>query len=256
MIRHKLLPAVIAAALLTLGACGSTSGTPTAQDSSTSSSSETSAADTAVDSTDDTAGETAAGDTTAADTESGDSSTAVTVDGEMDAQSAAWFGTVCDGVSPMIEAVFGAMGAMMGSATGTGDDSAAAKQAQATLVDTFNKASGAMTDAAKKLSSLPPPSVEHGDEIAAEAAAGLAKAGPAMKQLADTLSKATVTSMDDLSAVMEQANQSMDSDLDGLSLDSFELSDAMQAEVAKIPSCAPLMSLGSAADAATDTPTS
>jgi hypothetical protein len=152
----------------------------------------------------------------------------------------------------MIEAIFGAMGAMMGS---TGDDAAAAKKAQATLVDTFNKASGSMTDAAKKLSSLPPPTIDHGDEIAAEAAAGLAKAGPAMKQIADALSKATVTSMADLSAAMDQANSAVESDLDGLSLDSFELSDAMQAEVAKIPSCAPLMSLGSMGDSASATST-
>lgn len=253
MIRHTMLTAVVAAAALTLGACGSTAGTATG-DSSAISSSESAAADsTTADAaaTADSVAEDASADTTAEDA----SSTAVTVDGEIDAQSAAWFGAVCDGVAPMLEAVFGAMGTMMSGATGSGDEATTAKQLQATLVDTFNKASGAMTEAADKLSSMPPPSIDHGDEIAAEAAAGLAKAGPAMKQIADALSKATVTSMDDLSAAMQQANDAMGSDLDDLSLNNFELSDQMQAEVAKIPACAPLMSLGSMGESESATAT-
>jgi hypothetical protein len=238
MIRHKLLPAVVAAALLTVGACGSTSGTPTAQESPTVSSSASQTGETSESSSSSASAEDSATMTTA-ETESA-TSTAVTVDGTMDAQSAAWFDTVCGGVSPMIEAVFGAMGAMM---NGASDPDAAAK-AQATLVAAFNKASGDLTEAAKKLSALPPPTIDHGDAIAAEAAAGLAKAGPAMKQMADTLSKAKVTSMTDLSTAMDKAQTAIGDDLDGLSLDKFELSDAMQAEVAKLPSCAPLMSMG------------
>jgi hypothetical protein len=58
------------------------------------------------------------------------------------------------------------------------------------------------------------------------------------------LSEAKVTSMTDLSTVMDKAQTAIGDDLDGLSLDKFELSDAMQAEVAKLPSCAPLMSMG------------
>jgi hypothetical protein len=244
MIRHKLVTAVVAAVVLTLSACSSTPGSATAE--SPASPSESSAVETTAADAGDTAADTtedAATDTTSEDAESSDSAT-VTVEGDIDAQSAAWFGTVCDGVSPMLDAVFGAMGAMMGSAGGTGDDASAAKQAQATLVETFNKAADAMTAAAAKLSSLPPPTIDHGEEIATEAATGLAKAGPALKQVADGLSKATVTSMEDLSTVMQQASDAVNQDLDSLSLNNFELSDEMQAEVAKIPSCAPLMSLG------------
>ncbi len=254
MTRHTLLAAVVAAAALTLGACGSTAGTATGDSSAVSSvesaAADSSTADAAAGATEESTAEDASVDTTA---ESAASSTTVTVDGTIDAQSAAWFGAVCDGVSPMLEAVFGAMGTMMSGATGSGDAAATAKQLQATLVETFNKASDSMTEAADKLSSLPPPSIDHGEEIAAEAAAGMAKAGPAMKQIADALSKATVTSMDDLSAAMQQANDAMDTDLNGLSLNNFELSDQMQAEVAKIPACAPLMSLGDLGGAAPTT---
>lgn len=252
-IRYTLLTAVAAAAALTLGACASTPGTATGESSVVSS--ESSVADTAAESPADDA---AADDTESdagSDTESADAgsdeTTAVTLEGDIDAQSAAWFGAVCEGVSPMIDAVFGAMGAMMSGATGSGDEAAAAQQAQATLVESFNKAADAMTAAGSKLSSLPPPTIDHGEEIAAEAAAGLAKAGPALKQVADSLSKATVTSMDDLSAVMQQANDAVESDLDSLSLNNFELSDEMEAEVAKIPACAPMMSLGGLGDTET-----
>lgn len=254
MIRHTLLTAAIATAVLTLGACSSTSGTATEE--SPVSSSQSSTADAPAADTADAPAADAAEDAATDDSGSGDSSTAATVDGELDAPSAAWFGTVCDGVTPTIEAVFGSMGAMMGSG-GTGDDAAAAKQAQAALADSYTKAADAMSAAAGELSALPPPTVQHGDEIAAEAAAAFAKTGPALQQIAGTLGSATVTSMSDLSNVMQQASDSLDDSIGDLSLSNFELSDALLAEVAKLPSCAPLMSLGAlgGGDTGTATPT-
>lgn len=252
MIRHKILPAVCAAALLTLGACGSTAGTPTPAASVSSAVSTPSATSSAA--PESSTESAAASSDTATGTGSESSSTAVTVDGTMDAQSEAWFGSMCDGVTPMIEAVFGAMGSLMDPSAGS--DPSAVKKAQTTLADAFAKAGDSMAAAGAKMSTLPPPSIDHGAEISAEASSALAKAGPALKQVAEAVRTASVTSMQELSSVMEKATSGMESSLGDLSLSSFELSDAMQAQVAKIPACAPLMQLGSLGDTASAAPTS
>jgi hypothetical protein len=246
MTRHRLLPALLAAAALTLSACSSTSGTATAADSSSSSSRSSSAQPT------ETADASETADAGTSDTAAG--STTVTADGTLDSQSAAWFGTFCDGVAPIVSGVTGAMSGIM---AGTATDAAAVKKAQAALVDAFTKAGSAMTATGEKLSSMPAPGVENGEQIATAATAAFAKAGPALKKISDNLSAATATTVEELVAAMGQATVDLQDAIGGASMDGFDLSPALQAQVAKIPACAPLMSLSAdLGESGTDAPTS
>lgn len=250
MTRHRLLPALLAAAALTLSACSSTSGTATAADSSSSSSRSSSAQPT------ETADASETADAGTSDTAAGSTapSTTVTADGTLDSQSAAWFGTFCDGVAPIVSGVTGAMSGIM---AGTATDAAAVKKAQAALVDAFTKAGSAMTATGEKLSSMPAPGVENGEQIATAATAAFAKAGPALKKISDNLSAATATTVEELVAAMGQATGDLQDAIGGASMDGFDLSPALQAQVAKIPACAPLMSLSAdLGESGTDAPTS
>lgn len=238
MKRTWLATAVTAAAVtaLTLSACGSSpsagptgSATSGQQSSVSSSSAETTAE--AGGATDETSGEAST------EPSAPSSSTTVTVSGDLDAQSAAWFSTVCTGMTPLIEQVF----TLMGSAMGAGADPDPAKM-QKELVGTLSGMSSTLSDAARSIGAMPPPTVANGTELAAKIVEALKTTAPKMKEAADRLAAAKVSNAEQLEQAMGSIETLMGSGMDGLSLDEYELDPKIEEAMKNLPACAPLYS--------------
>lgn len=232
MIRHKFLTAIIAAAALTLGACGSTSGTATTQDSSVSSSS--------VESSPESASSEPSSATESAADASADAASVTVGDGTLDAQSSAWFNTACTGMQPLGGMVAAVMGVAMGAAGATGTDSAtpdvAAMQGQ--LVSALDSAGTALNDTADKLADTPPPTFAKGDQMAKDFITFLKATGPKLTAVADKVKAAAVTDAASLGAALSQIQSLSTSDLDGANpLSGYDLDPATEKAVQELPAC-------------------
>ncbi|MEO7124892.1 MAG: hypothetical protein ABI034_01985 [Nakamurella sp.] len=254
MIRPKLLSAVLAVAALTLSACGSTSGTPTAQDStfassaastSTSSASESSAADvTAPESSDVT------------DSAASDATTTVG-DGTLDAQSTQWFTTACTGLQPMGDMLATVLGIGMGAAMATGTAAAGSPSPadmQSKLAAALTSAGTALSDTEAKLQATPPPTFAKGGEMASAFLTFLKKTGPKLADAGKQVAATPVTDAASLQTALSKIQTLGGDDLGGADpLSGYDLDPATEKAIETIPACKTmqdslggLMSMGSA----------
>ena len=240
MKRTLVAVAAAAVAALVVTACGSLGGT--AQSPSSSSSSQSSSS-----SESSLAGQAANTESSSpqASTEptAGGSSSTVTISGDLDAQSAAWFGAVCTGLSPVVEQAFGLMSSAMSSLGGSGDPAKIQQQ----LVAAISTMASSMDSAAKTIGAVPPPTLANGKQMAQDIVAALGKSAPQLKQVADQLQAEKVTTMEQLQQAMSSLNSSLTSGMDGLSFDKYDLDPKIQDAMKKLPACAPLYSFAQSA---------
>lgn len=266
MNRSRLISVVAVAAALSLAACSSTGGTPeagttpgttsavvTSQQAAggsssagagssasggsssaggASSSAGASSMQSSAGSSAQSSEESAAASSAESSEESSEESTETTVtvgSGGLDGQSANWFSTMCTGLAPMAD-----IGTKMGDAASPTADPKAAQQS---FVDYFNQLGDAFTDTATKLASTPPPTFDKGPEIAGKIVQALGAAGPALKNSASQLAAAKVTDAASLSTAIEAASASMQTQMQALSLDGYELDPKTEAAVDALPSC-------------------
>ncbi len=214
VVNRTVLTSVIAAGVLLVAGCSSSDsgGTSTAAATTTTSAASSMAQDS-----------TAASDETSAGTSAGTGDATA-----LDAQSTAWFETLCNGVAPVAE--------LAQTADTSGLSDAAAQQKGVELITEFG---AALSDTGTALADAPPPTFEGGEEFAATMTSGLTESGAQMATLAQSFGaidptdtaalKAAVTSLsDDLSTAV--APLSAIGDLDPA------ISDAAQ----QIPACAAL----------------
>ncbi len=241
MIRNK-LTAIAAVAALALAACSANTGnaekvapssgdTVASQQSTTQSSGGSAAGPTGVQTsaggTESAGAGTAEGETAS---EAETSQATVTIGGDVDAQTAAWFSAFCTGMAPL-----GEIGSIADPSKLT--DPAAMRKSYSDYLKTFGQA---MIDTAAKVKPLPPPTFDKGAEIAGKLVTGLGQAGPVLKASADALAKADITSPEQLQAAVSAAMSSMEGALAGLSLDNYELDEKTEDQVSKLPACATL----------------
>lgn len=232
MIRHTMVAAVIAVAALTLGACGSsTSGTPTAQETS---SVESSASDT-----------TAAADVTSAtatEEESTAADTATVGDGTLDPQTAQWFTAACTGLQPLGDMLATVLGVSMAAAMATGEPAAGSpspQDLQKQLADSLTSAGTAMTDAQSQLASTPPPAFDKGEEMAQVFGSYLTTMGAKLSEVGESVASAPVTDAESLQAALAQI-ESLGSDVNTEEADllgQYDLDPATQAAIEELPAC-------------------
>lgn len=262
MTRSRIALALIAAATLTLSACSSGGDSP-ADDAASGQQQSANQTDTGAAGDDDAADSapTGAGDadttgdapTAASPDSDGDGTdgatgattptTTETISGSLDAQSKAWFGTFCGGVTPILTSGLSMVTAGMG---GAGDDPAKAKQ---TMVAGLNSMADSLSDLGSELQGQQPPTIEHGDQIAAQIAAGITDAAPKLRQAAQQLDATTVSTSDELNAAMDKVSDVMADGMDAIGAQGYELSDSLQQELQTLPACAPLYSFGQSLDA-------
>jgi hypothetical protein len=245
--RRTGLIGVAVAAAVALAACGSNSaGTPTAASTAattaatssaaaggaTSSEATTSSEAMTSESTESSAEGTATESSSeSADTGTESAATTTTLHGSLDGATTDWFTSFCTNLGPAMTSMTG-----MGTAM-TGDP----KEGQKTIADAFDKVGDAFSKTAADLSALPPPTIEHGDEIATKIIAAMGKAGPAYKAAAEKVRAATVTSSEDLQKVLSEAGQAAESALGDFDMGNYDLDPALQAQIKEIPACKSFM---------------
>ncbi len=124
----------------------------------------------------------------------------------------------------------------MGTAM-TGDP----KAGQKTIADAFDQAGDAFSKTAADLSALPPPTIDHGAEIAAKIITAMGQAGPAYKSAAAKVRAATVTTSADLEKVLSQVGQEAEAALSSFNMGNYDLDPALQAQIKEIPACKSFM---------------
>ena len=124
----------------------------------------------------------------------------------------------------------------MGTAM-TGDP----KAGQKTIADAFDQVGDAFSKTAADLSALPPPTIEHGTEIAAKIITAMGKAGPAYKAAAEKVRAATVTTSADLQKVLSEVGQEAEAALTDFDMGNYDLDPALQAQIKEIPACKSFM---------------
>lgn len=124
----------------------------------------------------------------------------------------------------------------MGTAM-TGDP----KAGQKTIADAFDQVGDAFSKTAADLSTLPPPTIEHGTEIAAKIITAMGKAGPAYKAAAEKVRAATVTTSADLQKVLSEVGQEAEAALTDFDMGNYDLDPALQAQIKEIPACKTFM---------------
>lgn len=245
MKRTLVAVAAAVAAALVVTACGSSGGTaqsPSSSSSSQSSSSSESSPAGQSSSTESSSTESSSSQASTEPTADGSSST-VTISGDLDAQSAAWFGAVCTGLSPVVEQAFSLMSSAMSSLGGSGDPAKIQQQ----LVTAISTMASSMDSAAKTIGAVPPPTLANGKQMAQDIVAALGKSAPQLKQVADKLQAEKVTTMEQLQQAMSSLNSSLTSGMDGLSFDKYDLDPKIQDAMKKLPACAPLYSFAQSA---------
>lgn len=258
MMRTRLFTALATAAVLVLGACSSTdgSGTPAEQPSDSADSgspsapvddssaddtggTDGSAAEEPEDSTADTSESDAAGDSGSEDDAAGST---VTLSGDLDAQTAAWFTTFCTGLSEPMTAMIGAMmgAAFAGLSTGdddTGTTQATPEQLRTAIVTSMNQFVSALEGTAGELSDMPPPTIKGGEALAKSVVDSGQLVGAAYQQMIDELSNADVSSMDAFSAAMQKIMADAEDTVDELPVASFDFDPEIKKDIAKLPAC-------------------
>ncbi len=239
--RRTGLIGVAVAAAVALAACGSNSaGTPTAASTAATTAATSSAAAGGATSseamTSESTESSAEGTATESSSESADTgtesaATTTTLHGSLDGATTDWFTSFCTNLGPAMTSMTG-----MGTAM-TGDP----KEGQKTIADAFDKVGDAFSKTAADLSALPPPTIEHGDEIATKIIAAMGKAGPAYKAAAEKVRAATVTSSEDLQKVLSEAGQAAESALGDFDMGNYDLDPALQAQIKEIPACKSFM---------------
>jgi hypothetical protein len=251
MRRTGLIGLAVAGAVA-LAACGSNSaGTPTAATTVASTAATSSAAGGAATSSESmtssesaTSGDSASAGATdqssagsvdtasSADTESSASeATTTTLHGTLDGATTDWFTSFCTNLGPAMTTMTG-----MGTAM-TGDP----KKGQTAIADAFDKVGDAFSKTAADLSALPPPTIEHGTEIAAKIIDAMGKAGPAYKSAAEKVRSATVATSQDLEKAVSDAGQDAESSLGDFNIGNYDLDPALQTQIKQIPACKSFM---------------
>lgn len=162
--------------------------------------------------------------------ESGGAATTVGGDvTELDAQSVTWFSTFCGG--------FGGLADLQAQAPNLSSPQAAGQF--------FSTVGQAMTETGQKLSSVPPPTFEGGDQLASTAQQVFDQLGPAFTEFGQKA--ATVDANDQ--AALQQFGADLQKTASGLQdIQKIELSPDVKAAVEKqVPECAVLSQMGSQA---------
>jgi hypothetical protein len=194
MRRSAILSAIVVATLVLVGCSSGGTATPAATTSSASSSATTSSS---------AATTTVGGDTT-----------------ELDAQTTAWFNTLCKGLSPFADMTAGNL-----NVTSTEELSA--------LMTSVGEA---FTETGAELEQLPPPTFEGGAQVASELQSALQQGGQIFKDYGERA--ATIPANDE--AAGQQFFADFQAELGKLEFANFEPSPAVQEAVQAIPSCAPI----------------
>jgi len=124
----------------------------------------------------------------------------------------------------------------MGTAM-TGDP----KAGQKTVADAFDQVGDAVSKTASELSALPPPTIEHGTEIAAKLISAMGKAGPAYKAAAEKVRTASVTTSADLEKAVTDASKEAEGTLNDFDMGNYDLDPALQDQIKEIPACKSFM---------------
>jgi hypothetical protein len=250
MIRTKLIAVLAAAGAFALVGCSSNTGgsanpATTAATSAASAASSATMAATSAASSAPAASETSSAPAQSGTTASTDENAPTTTigNGGLDAQSAAWFDAFCTGMSPLSDA----SSAMAGAG---GSDP---KSQLTASVAAFNSIADAFTNTANKLKDLPPPTFEHGAEIASKIVTGLATTGPQIKAAAQTLSQVQATDEAGVQTAIEAAAGTLESAASSLDPGNYALDEGTQNDIKKIPSCA---KIGFGANGGATSPTS
>jgi hypothetical protein len=256
--RSTLIATLAAAGVFTLVACSSNGAAGNASPASTpgTSSAASSAAAGGSATGGSAAASTPAGSATASSANGGDTSSSaaqssqqepsttastdqstITVGGNVDAQTANWFGAFCTGMSPLITA-------MQGGAIPTGGT-----DMQSTMVKEFTTLGDAMTNTANILKPLPPPTFTNGGQFASDVVASLSQAGPQMKSAAADIKAVDPSNPTALQAAIEKAGTALSTSMSGL--DKYDLDTNTQDAMKKIPACAPFAAASGGAGATT-----
>jgi hypothetical protein len=244
---------LVAAAALAVAACGSNSaGTPTAaataaattpSAAATSSAAMTSEATSSAETSMATSSESAeSADTTAesadtgSETAGGDTDTSeaptTTLHGTIDDATVNWFTIFCTNFGPAAQKMEG-----MGSAMTNPDPT----QGQAAIADMFDQIGAAFTKTAGELATAPPPSIEHGAEIAAKYIAGMTKAGTAYTAAGAEVRAADVKTAEDLQKAVTDASSKAEQAMGDFDMGNYDLDPALQKQLKEIPACKSFM---------------
>ena len=155
-----------------------------------------------------------------------------TLHGTLDGTTTDWFTSFCTNFGPATQSM-----KSMGTAM-TGDP----KAGQKTIADAFDKVGDAFSKTAADLSALPPPTIEHGTEIAAKIISAMGKAGPAYKSAAEKVRAASVTTSADLEKAVSRCRPgSRGRTLDDFDMGNYDLDPALQDQIKEIPACKSFM---------------
>lgn len=227
-----LVGSVLAAALL--AGCSGTSngGNSSASTSSSTSSSSSVASSSAPSVATESSDEAVATSEDSAMTESSGSVEPAT----LDAQSTAWFSTMCKGFSGAATGMMSAMGGM--SAVSAATDPAATKD---TLVTAFQATAQAFTDTSAELSDLPAPTIDNGEKFATDFVTAFDSIGAALGATTDKLAATPVTDQASLAAALTTFQTDAENATQGLQTQFGGLQEAMDpsitAAVEALPEC-------------------
>lgn len=255
------LIAVLAAGVLVLAGCSSTtSGTPSAVTSAGASSTPAAAASSApaaatssapapeasspMSSVAETPASESAAQSGAQSSEEGDSGgseesseSQVTVGGAVDGQTTAWFSTFCAGFA----SAFTAMSDTSPTAGG--------KDEQTSFVQLYGGLGDAFIKTANALQPLPPPTFNGGDKFAADVVKSLGQAGPQLKQAAQAIAAVDPSNQEALESAIEAAGAGMETAMSAMA--GYALDDNTEKALESIPACAPLAATGGSGEQTT-----
>jgi hypothetical protein len=145
-------------------------------------------------------------------------SASTTVGGDttsLDAQTAAFFTTTCEGLTDLTQ-----MGSSMAGQTGADTKSIGAA---------VKKAGDSMTETANKLKALPPPTFDGGADFAAKMEAGLAELGGKLSSAADKVAAGDTSALSSLASDMQSGPLA--------DLQNISPTPGLQAAVQNLPAC-------------------
>ncbi|MBM9467411.1 hypothetical protein [Nakamurella leprariae] len=221
-----MLAGLLTAGTLVLAGCGSDDPAPASSNSAPSSSSSSSEASSSAPSTS-SSGSASSSSSSAAQTAGGDTT-------ELDAQSAAWFETACDGLAPIAEIP----DQVTTITSGASDTPEARQQALAQLGQILTQTGDGLVNTGDTLADTPPPTFENGEALAQSGVDAMRTIGTEFQRFGAEIPQIDVNDPAAAQQKFTEFGQTMEQA--GSTITDFDVPATLRSAIGELPACEPI----------------